>query len=461
MIRMGLSTAAGLLGCTPVETDLAFTGITTDSRKVEPGMLFAALPGETFDGHDYISQAVELGAVAVLVERRLESDVPILRVADVLSALGILAEYWHRHCPAKVVAITGSNGKTTVKEMIAGILRLKGAVLATDGNYNNELGLPLTLFRLEPSDDYAVLEMGASNPGDIAYLADIAKPDVAVITNIGPAHLQGFVDEEGVARAKGELYAALPEHGTAVMNSAEPWLDLWKDINTAGNVSFFGGSGSEDIKICQPADHSGNDVSICTPVGDFSLQLPLPGEHNLSNAMAATAVCLALDIPIADIKAGLEAVKPVPGRLSLVNANSGWTVIDDTYNANPASLYAALQVLASQNGEPWLVLGDMKELGIDSRKMHAELGDAARSLGVKRLFAVGDASTATVDAFGDMAVHFDSRDGLIKALLAQLKPGVACLVKGSRSMGMEHVVSAISNGQASNSYEVSKQEANG
>jgi len=341
--------------------------------------------------------------------------------------------------------------------MIASILRRCGAVLATDGNYNNELGLPLTLFRLKPSDDYAVLEMGASNPGDIAYLADIAKPDVAVITNIGPAHLQGFVDEEGVARAKGELYASLPEKGTAVMNAAEPWLDLWQGINTAGNVSFFDGSGSDDIRINKTGHGHGrgpgNSVDICTPAGNFSLLLPLPGEHNLSNAMAATAACLALEIPIADIKDGLEAVKPVPGRLSLVNANSGWTVIDDTYNANPASLYAALQVLASQNGEPWLVLGDMKELGSDSRKMHAELGDAARSLGVKRLFALGDASTATVDAFGDKAVHFDSRDGLIKALRAQLKPGVACLVKGSRSMGMEHVVRAISNGD--------KMEANG
>jgi len=456
MIQMGLSTAAELLGCPPVQTDLAFTGITTDSRLVVPGMLFAALPGETFDGHDYISQAVELGAIALLVERKVESEISTLRVDDVLVALGLLAAYWHRQCPAKVVAVTGSNGKTTVKEMIASILRRCGAVLATDGNYNNELGLPLTLFRLKPSDDYAVLEMGASNPGDIAYLADIARPDVAVITNIGPAHLQGFVDEEGVARAKGELYASLPESGTAVMNSAEPWLELWQGINTAGNISFFGGTGSDDIKISHSVEVPGNGVRFCTPAGDFSLQLPLPGEHNLSNAMAATAVCLALDIPITDIKAGLEAVKPVPGRLSLVNANSGWTVIDDTYNANPASLYAALQVLANQNGEPWLVLGDMKELGNDSRKMHAELGDAARSLGVKRLFALGDASTATVAAFGDMAIHFDSRDGLIKALREQLKPGVACLVKGSRSMGMEHVVRAISNGN-----ELNKLEANG
>ncbi len=450
MIQMDLSAAAVLLGCEPAQNDLAFCGITTDSRQVAPGILFAALPGETYDGHDYIAQAVQRGAVAVLVNRDVESGIATLQVDDVLAALGLLAGHWRKQCKAKVVGITGSNGKTTVKEMIASILRRCGAVLATDGNFNNELGLPLTLFRVQKSDDYAVLEMGASNPGDIAYLADIARPDVGVITNIGPAHLQGFVDVEGVARAKGELYASLTENGTAVMNSTEPWVDLWTGINATEKVSFFGGTGSGDIKT----RHSGDGVAICTPVGDFPLQLPLPGEHNLANALAATAVCLALDIPLKDIKTGLETVKPVPGRLSLVCANAGWTVIDDTYNANPASLYAALQVLASQGGEPWLVLGDMKELGNDSRKMHAELGDAARSLGVKRLFALGDASTATVDAFGDMAAHFSSRDGLIKALRAQLKPGVACLVKGSRSMGMEHVVSAISNGQES-------QDANG
>jgi UDP-N-acetylmuramoyl-tripeptide--D-alanyl-D-alanine ligase len=287
--------------------------------------------------------------------------------------------------------------------------------------------------------------MGASNPGDIAYLASIARPDVGLITNIGPAHLQGFINLQGVARAKGEMFAALSPEGTAIINAAEPWVDLWKKINKAGKVYYFNGEGENHIQAHQVAD----DIVMSTPVGEFSLQLPLPGLHNLTNAMAATAVCLALDVPLAHIKTGLETVKPVPGRLSLKHASAGWTVIDDTYNANPASLYAALQVLATENGEPWLVMGDMKELGADSRKMHAELGDAARSLGVKRLFALGEASTAAVDAFGDRALHFSSRDSLIEALRQELRPGVACLVKGSRSMGMEHVVNAISNGQES------------
>lgn len=442
MIHMSLSQAADLLECGPMQSDLAFTGITSDSRQVVPGMLFAALPGQTFDGHDHIEQAKERGAVAALVNHVVETDLPLLKVADVLAALGTLAGSWRNECTAKVVGITGSNGKTTVKEMVASILRQQGRVHATDGNFNNELGLPLTLFKLDKSHDYAVLEMGASNPGDVAYLAAIAQPEVGLVTNIGPAHLQGFINEEGVARAKGELFAALRCDGAAVMNADEPWLALWQGINQAGSIYYFGGEGESHIR----AQAQGNGTVVITPLGEFNLKLPLPGEHNLTNALAATAVCLALGISLADIKAGLEAVKPVPGRLSLVSAKSGWTVIDDTYNANPASLYAALQVLAKQGGEPWLVLGDMKELGADSRKMHAELGDAARSLGVKRLFALGDASVATVDAFGDMATHYDSRDGLIKDLRAQLTPGVACLVKGSRSMGMEHVVNAISNG---------------
>ncbi len=443
MIHMSLSETAELLACGPLQSDLAFTGITSDSRQIEPGMLFAALPGQTFDGHDHIDQAMQLGAVAALVSRTVETDLPLLKVADVLAALGRLAGSWRMQCSAKVVAITGSNGKTTVKEMVASILRQQGRIHATDGNFNNELGLPLTLFKLEKTHDYAVLEMGASNPGDIAYLAAIARPEIGLVSNIGPAHLQGFINEEGVARAKGELFAALPRDGTAVMNADEPWLDLWQGINQAETVYYFGGEGEDHIRAQQVDE----ETVVSTPIGDFSLKLPLPGEHNLSNALAATAVCLALEITLENIKVGLETVKPVPGRLSLVSSKSGWTVIDDTYNANPASLYAALQVLSRQGGEPWLVLGDMKELGADSRKMHAELGDAARSLGVKRLFALGDASVATVDAFGEKATHYSSRDGLIQDLRSQLTPGVACLVKGSRSMGMEHVVEAISNGQ--------------
>ncbi len=241
---MSLKQAADLLKCAPAQDDVNFTGITSDSRQIIPGMLFAALPGHTVDGHDYIQQAIERGAVAVLVSRALVSrdgavGLPVLQVGDVLAALGVLAGFWRGQCSAKVIGITGSNGKTTVKEMIASILRQAGSVLATRGNYNNELGLPLTIFQLKKSHDYAVIEMGASNPGDIAYLAAIARPDVGVITNIGPAHLQGFKSIQGVALAKGELFAALPQGGAAIINAAEPWVDLWLKIKQGGQGYLF------------------------------------------------------------------------------------------------------------------------------------------------------------------------------------------------------------------------------
>ena len=319
MIHMSFRQAADLLGCGCPQSEATFTGIATDSRKIAPGMLFAALPGRTFDGHDHVQQAMERGAVGVLLCRKVETELPVLLVADVLAALGVLARSWRRECATKVVGITGSNGKTTVKEMIASVLRQSRTVLATQGNFNNELGLPLTLFQLNKSHDCAVLEMGASNPGDIAYLAAIAQPDVGVVTNIGPAHLQGFINVEGVARAKGELYAALPRHGTAIFNAAEPWVDLWHDINSAATVSYFNGEGENHIR----AHHSGDEVVVSTPAGEFSLRLGLPGQHNVINALTATAVCLALDVPLEDIKTGLETVKSVPGRLNLVHSSAG------------------------------------------------------------------------------------------------------------------------------------------
>ena len=326
--------------------------------------------------------------------------------------------------------------------MIASVLRRRGEVLATQGNYNNELGVPLTLFGLSQSHQFAVLEMGAAKAGDIAYLAGIAHPRVGVITNVGPAHLDGFGDQAGVARAKGEMYQALPADGTAVINADQPWAEGWQAGCSAGRVIRFAIAAEAEVQG-EMLEHG---VSIETPDGRFDVALPLPGEHNLSNALAATAVALALDVPLDDIRAGLEAVRPVPGRLNLVKADGGWQVIDDTYNANPASLYAALQVLTRQPGEAWLALGDMKELGPDARKLHAEMGDAARALGVKRLYATGEMSEATVDAFGTGARHFEDRDALLTALRDALRPGVTCLVKGSRSMGMEHVVRGIVNG---------------
>ncbi|MFT5139148.1 MAG: UDP-N-acetylmuramoyl-tripeptide--D-alanyl-D-alanine ligase [Lysobacterales bacterium] len=439
MITMTLPQAAKVLGCKDVGGATSFRGITSDSRMVNDGMMFAALSGDHVDGHDFAAAALNYGASCVLVNRKLDIPVSQLVVPDVLAALGKLAAWWRAETDPSVVAITGSNGKTTTREMVTRVLELDANVLSTAGNYNNELGLPLTLFGLNHEHRYAVLELGASKGGDIAYLAEISAPDIALITNVGPAHLQGFGNEEGVARAKGELYQALPLDGTAIINIDELWCDVWQEMSPAKNFITFGRKTNSDIY----PESTTQGIEIKTPSGSFPLNLHLPGEHNLHNALAATAVALALNIPLDQIRQGLEDTMPVPGRLNLIRTENGWTVIDDTYNANPASLYAALQVLTHQQGEPWLVLGDMKELGHNSHRMHAEMGEAARALGVKRIFAVGDSSIFTVDAFGRGGSHFTDHKSLLKALCSEISAGVTCLVKGSRSMGMEQVVQAI------------------
>lgn len=438
MMPMRLKEIAALLGVAAPEADPAIESVVTDSRKVRDGALFAALEGSRVDGHDYAATAVSMGAVGILASRQVDvpQSVPVLIVEDVTAALGNIAAELRRRVDPIVVGITGSNGKTTVKEMVASILRRKSNVLATGGNYNNQLGLPLSLFGLEKEHRYAVLEMGASRAGDIAYLAGIAQPDIGVVTNVGPAHLKGFGSEEGVARAKGEIYEALPVEGCAVIFGDQPWATLWRSINRAGRIFTFGQNVGNDVRVA-------NSQGLETPQGNIALNLPVPGVHNRVNAAAAAAVALALGIPNDEIADGLAAFSPAPGRLEMKHTEAGWTLIDDSYNANPASLYSALKVLSEMQGKRWLVLGDMKELGEQSAKMHAEVGDAARSLGVDRMFAVGELSESAVRSFGRGAEHFSDRETLIRALLTEIRPGIHCLIKGSRSMGMDQVVRAL------------------
>jgi UDP-N-acetylmuramoyl-tripeptide--D-alanyl-D-alanine ligase len=439
MIEMRLSELARTVGGRLLGEDTLFRGVVIDSRKVRPGVLFAALAGARSDGHQFVAQSLQTGAVAALVAREIQAAGPQVVVDNVIEALGRLAGYWRQKLDPCVIGITGSNGKTTTREMVAAILRQGHKVLSTQGNYNNELGLPLTLFELAPDDEFAVLEMGAGKPGDIAYLASIALPDIGLIVNVGPAHLERLGSEEGVARTKGGVYSALPKDGWAVMNAGQQWLELWREMNTAEHCLTFGYS--PDCDVFTP--ESGDEPTVHTPQGSFRLRLALPGQHNRENALAATAVAIAAGIGVDEIQQGLASVRPVPGRLRLQQAPGGWSVIDDTYNANPASLYAALQVLAIQGGEPWLVLGDMAELGGYSRKMHAEMGEAACSLGVTRLYTVGEYSQFATDAFGAGACHFPDIESLLDHLLAEIDGHVTCLVKGSRSAGMERVVEAI------------------
>jgi len=450
MIRLSLMETARIVSGQLLDADSAaadFCGVVIDSRLVQQDQLFAALPGEHTDGHEYVTSVFSQGAAVALVSAPIENAGAQIIVKDVQLALGELAAFWLARLRAEgnltVIGLTGSNGKTTVKEMLGSVLSLKHKVLMTQGNFNNELGLPLTLFALDLADEYAILELGASRAGDIAYLCGICKPDVALLNNVGPAHLEGFGSLQGVAVAKGEIFAGLQSGGYAIVNADEPWLELWQSQIANAKTFSFGSNPSNDIW----ADLTTEKFNLNTSAGQINdLSLPLPGQHNRINALAATAVLQALSIPLAEIRQGLERVSAATGRLQSSRAPGGWQVIDDTYNANPASVYAGIAVLTetlSADDTAWLILGDMAELGEDSPQLHKEMGAAARSAGVSRLFALGEQTKFSVAGFGKNACHYASKADLLDKLLADIHPRVTCLVKGSRSMGMEEVANAL------------------
>ena len=423
--------------------DTVVHGLAHDSRRVRRGDLFAALPGEHFDGHDYVAQALEAGAAAALVSRPLALNCPQLLVADVRLAMGQIASHWRAGLSVCVVGITGSNGKTTVKEMTSAVLNAAGQPWATQGNYNNEIGLPLTLAALEPSHQYAVIEMGAARAGDIRYLAGLARPQVALVTNAGPAHLETMGSIEGVARTKGEIYQALPADGVAIINADDRYAEFWRGLAGRRRVLCFGMQHEADVQ----ARVIDGQTMVLIGGQAHAFRPALPGRHNLMNALTALAVNQALGLPLMPALRALESMHSIPGRLQRRQHAAGWSLIDDTYNANPASLYAGLQVLTELGGEPWLVLGDMAELGPDSDKLHAEMGQAAADLGVRRLFCVGQASRLSCAAFGPGGRHFSNHEDLLGTLRAELHPKVNCLVKGSRSMAMESIVNRLLEGE--------------
>jgi UDP-N-acetylmuramoyl-tripeptide--D-alanyl-D-alanine ligase len=426
--------------------DRAFRGCSTDSRTIKSGELFIALRGERFDGHEFLAAAAGAGAGGALVDRNVPAAaLPLIRVDDTLAAMGRLAADWRGRFRAPLLAITGSNGKTTVKEMLAAILARRAPVLATRGNLNNEIGVPLTLFGLGAEHRFAVLEMGANHPGEIRRLTNIARPDVAVITQCAPAHLEGFGSVEGVARAKAEIYEGLAAGGAAILNADDAYCALWRDLGAARRQISFGLSAPADVTAedIAPLAGGGFGFRLRTPRGGIGVQLPLPGRHNVVNALAAAACCEAIDTPLADVAAGLGDVHPVKGRLERKPGVASATILDDTYNANPASLRAALDVLSGMPGRHWLVLGDMGELGEAAPALHRGAGELARETGAERLFALGALSSEAVAGFGAGAYHYGSVADLVEAVKRDLRPDVVVLVKGSRAMQMERVVDAL------------------
>jgi UDP-N-acetylmuramoyl-tripeptide--D-alanyl-D-alanine ligase len=424
------------------DTDIA--GFSIDTRSLKPGELFVALPGERHDAHDFVAEAAKRGAVAALVTRPVDAPIAQVIVDDTQLALGDLASAVRAQRDVRVVGITGSNGKTTVKTLVASILSRHGRTHVNLGNYNNEIGLPLTLLAMPADTRYAVLEMGAGKPGDIDYLAAIARPDIGLVNSIAPAHLERMGSIEGVAETKGALYQSLPVDGVAIINADDAFAGFFTGLAGSRRVLRFALDHAADIGadiIEMRLD--GSHFVLSTPHGDADVMLPLGGRHNIANALAAAAIATALDVPLDTIVEGLENAPQVSGRLNLQSMPGGWTLIDDSYNANPGSVAAAIGTLALADGERWLILGDMAELGPGAGDLHAGMGALARQRGIDRLLAAGVLGKLAVQAFGAGGEHFADKASLAETVRAQLRAGVTVLVKGSRSSAMEEVVAVL------------------
>jgi UDP-N-acetylmuramoyl-tripeptide--D-alanyl-D-alanine ligase len=442
-----LSRVATAVGGRLSGPDVALTGVSTDTRTVAGGQLFIALRGDRYDAHDFLDQAVAAGAAALLVadDSQLPAGVPAVVVADTRLALGALAGAWRGQFALPVIAVTGSNGKTTTKEMIAAILKARfgAAVLSTRGNFNNDIGLPLTLLGLTASHRAAVIELGMNRPGEIAYLAPLGAPTVALVTNAQRAHLEGMGDLDEVAREKGSLFAGLGPGGIAVINADDTYADVWRGMAAPHAVRSFAIDHAADVRGDVHQHGLETQVTLHAPEGAGELRLSVAGRHNARNAVAAAAACLAAGIPLADVIAGLERFAGVKGRLQRRPGREGAEILDDTYNANPDSVRAGIDVLAATIGRKILVLGDMGEIGEASGQYHDEIGGYAKSQGIDRLFALGDASQQAVRNFGEGARHFCNIEKLIATVDKELGPETTVLIKGSRFMKMERVADAL------------------
>ncbi|WP_299019136.1 UDP-N-acetylmuramoyl-tripeptide--D-alanyl-D-alanine ligase [uncultured Photobacterium sp.] len=458
MIEVQLSQLAEVLGAELVGADKVIGNVSTDTRKIADKTLFIALKGERFDAHDFCLNAMENGADALLVSRHLSVELPQLVVKDTRLALGNLGAWLKQQMELqyglKTLALTGSCGKTTVKEMAAAILGQKGKVLATAGNFNNDIGVPLTLLRLTPEYEFAVVELGANHQNEISYTTNLVKPQVALINNLAAAHLEGFGSLKGVAKAKGEIFEGLTpffqESGTratAILNLDSNDQVLWQPLLAGHQVVTFSSSQSA-------ADFSASDIIInsqgraCftmhTPCGDTSVTLTLPGAHNVANALAAAAMSMAMGVSLEQVKSGLEQVENVKGRVDVTQPREGLRLIDDTYNASVASVKAAIDLLATFSGQRWFVLGDMAELGDDSAALHREVAEYAMDKSLDCVLTYGKASAVVSEL--NRGQHFDDKSALIQLLTEQLnsqKTEVTVLAKGARSSRMEEVIAAL------------------
>lgn len=444
-----------------------FTCVGTDSRHVRPGQLFVALRGERFDGHDFVAAAAEAGAVAALVDSRWAAahdpaPLPLLVVDDTRLALGRLAAHWRSRFDIPLIGVTGSNGKTTVKDMCAAILRAQAVcdgadedtVLATAGNLNNDFGLPLTLLALRAHHRAVVVEMGMNHPGEIAYLTHIAHPTVAIVNNAQRAHLQGMGSVAEVAREKGTIYEGLGSGGVAVINADDAHAAYWRELNAGRRVVTFALHHPADVVGRCTLHGLGCRIDLGTPDGGLGFELQVPGEHNARNAVGAAAACLAAGVSLEAVATGLAAYAGTRGRLQRRAGVHGAVVLDDSYNANPDSVRAGIDVLAATPGRKILVLGDMGEIGQTSAQVHDEIGGYAKSKGVDVLYALGEMSAVAARNFGDGGRHFASVDALVDALLPTLDAETVVLVKGSRFMRMERVADRL----AASADEAAKQE---
>ena len=441
---LGWLPAASLVG----DGSLAVARVHTDSRSLQPGDLFVALKGERFDAHDFLPQAGAQGAVAAIAERGLDAaGLPGLEVADSRLALGQLAAGWRSQFNLPLIAVTGSNGKTTVTQMIAAILRAwkQDAAFATEGNLNNDIGVPLTVLRLRAAHEIGVVELGMNHPGEIAYLADMARPTVALVNNAQREHLEFMQTVQAVAEENGSVLSALAADGIAVFPADDDYTAVWRALAGSCRMLTFALSGAADVTAQAQWNGQGWQVSAQTPAGPLDFALNIAGRHNVKNSLAAVACALAAGVPLAAIAAGLAGFAPVKGRsraVSLVLGGRAVTLIDDTYNANPDSMRAAIDVLAELPGPRLLVMGDMGEVGDQGPQFHAEAGSHAAAAGIERLFALGAQSQQAAAAFG-AARHFSDMDALLAGVAAELPHVASVLVKGSRFMKMERVVQAV------------------